>query len=302
MKPPSFFGKQVRLCKLSVLALLFGYLPLFSHSQGKKPSNVYRVTVTSRYVLEDGERTNQFYAVNQEIYGSLGRFHTDIDFDWETRYPNNYRWHFYDSMLLVRTEHYIDEKLDRRVVYEYNKDTLVSGELHYTRKGEDTLLIKVVSYSYNTEGLPERTEALNSSGRRLFRVRSLFDESGTEIRRRVSGRRGEPEDGIRRLDREADYDSLGFLVEEKVRLRMSDRSRNEYTRRYRYDDRGNVIEMLELDDRGNQVCRIEYTWQSQRNRLGHISYYDENDQLQKFLAKRYEIYLTPDRRQRIIDY
>ncbi len=302
MKPPSFSGKQVRLCKLSVLALLFGYLPLLSHSQGIKPSNVHRVTVTSRYVIEDGERTSQFNAVNQEIYDSLGRLHADIDFDWETRYPNNYRWHFYDSMLLVRTEHYIDEKLDRRVIYEYHSDTLVSGEFHYTRQGEDTLLYKVIKYSYNQEGLPESIEALNSSGRRLFRVRSSYDETGTEIRRRVSGRRGGPEDGISRLDREAEYDSLGFLVYEKVQLRMSDRSRKEYTRRYRYDDRGNLVEKLESDQNGDPVSRIEFGWQRDRNRLAQIRYYDAEGNLEKFLAKRYEIYLTPDRRQRIIDY
>jgi hypothetical protein len=301
MKSP-FSGKHSRCFKLSVLALLFGYLPLLSHSQGIKPSNVYRVTVTSRYIIENGERTGQFSAVNQEIYDSLGRLHTDIDFDLETSYPNNYRWHFYDSMLLVRTEFYFNEKLDRRVVYEYNRDTLVSGELHYRRQGEDTQLVKVVNYSYNQEGLPERTGALNSSGRRLYRVRSSFDETGTEIRRRVSGRRGAPDDGISSLDREAEYDSLGLLVYEKVQLRMSDRSRKEYTRRYQYDNRGNVIEMLEMDQNGDQVSRIEYGWQQDRNRLAQIRYYDAEGKLEKFLAKRYEIYRTPDRRERVIDY
>ncbi len=302
MEPPPFSGKQSRSFKMSLLSLLFGFLPLLSYSQGIKPSNVYRVTVTSRYVVENGERTSQFNAVNQEIYDSLGRLHTDIVFDWETRYPSNYRWHFYDSMLLVRTEHYIDENLDRRVVYEYNRDTLVSVELHYRRQGEDTLLVKVLNYSYNKEGLPERTGALNSSGRRLFRVRSSFDEAGTEIRRRVSGRRGAPDDGISRLDREAEYDSLGLLVYEKVRLRMVDRGRKEYTRRYQYDDRGNIIEMLESDQNGNPVRRIEYGWQQNRNRLARIRYYDGEGNLEKFLAKRYEIYRTTDRRQRVIDY
>ncbi len=301
MKSP-FSGKQSRCFAMSVLILLFGFLPLLSHSQGIKPSNVYRVTVTSRYIVENGERTNQFSAVNQKIYDSLGRLHTDIDFDWETRYPGHYRWHFYDSMLLVRTEHFVDEKLDRRVVYEYNSDTLVSREIYYKKQGEDTLLYKVMKYSFNQEGLPERIVALNSSGRRLFRVRSSFDESGTEIRRRVSGRRGDPEDGIRRMDREAEFDSLGFLVYEKVRLRMSNRANKEYTIKYQYDDRGNLVEKLEMDHNGNQIGRIEYNWQRDRNRLAQIRYYDSEGNLEKFLAKRYEIYRTTDRRQRVIDY
>ncbi|MFO7924159.1 MAG: hypothetical protein R6U58_10750 [Bacteroidales bacterium] len=288
--------------KFPLLCLLLFSFHLTGYSQGIKPQNVYRVIVTNHYLLEDGERTERFYAVNQEIYDSLGRLHTEIDYDRETRYPSNYRWHYFDSLLLVRTEYYVNEKLELRRVFEYNTDTLVTRELHYRPEKEDTLLSMTLDFSLNEQGLPERIVATDSDGRRLYRIRSTFDDMGTEVRRRVTGRRGDPDDGIRRLDREAVYDSLGFLLSETVELRMAERTRMEYTRKYRYDERGNRIEMLELDDRGNQVCRIEYTWQRQRNRLGHISYYDENDQLQKFLAKRYEIYRTTDRRQRIIDY
>ena len=83
---------------------------------------------------------------------------------------------------------------------------------------------------------------------------------------------------------------------------MSDRSRKEYTQLYKYDERGNKIEMVKLDDSGNQVFRTEYVWQQQRERLSQVKYYDENDHIVKWLAKRYEIYHTTDRRQRVIDY
>ncbi len=288
--------------RLLILLSLLLLLNLTSHSQGVKPRNVYRVTVTSRYVLEDGERTNKFYAINQEIYDSLGRLHTEIDYDWETRYPNNYRWHFFDSMLLVRTEYFVNERLDRRVVFEYDSDTLVTREFHYELQDEDTILVKTLDYSRNADGLPELVVARNDAGRRLYRARSTFDEKGAEIRRRVTGRRGDPDDRIRRLDRESEYDSLGLLVSETVQLRMADGARDRYTRKYRYDGQENIIGMLELDDNGNQVKRIEYTYQPRRNRLQRIIYYDKNDQIEKYLAKRYEIYRTTDRRQRVIDY
>ena len=188
---------------------------LLAHSsvgaQGIKPTNVYRVTVTSRYVIEDGERTSQFYAVNQEISDSLGRMHTEIDYDWETRYPNNYRWHFFDSMLLVRTEYYVNETLDRRVVVEYDPDTLVIAERHYRLQDNDTLLDRTIEYSYDSNRLPVRVVATNDAGRRLYRSRSSYDDQGTEIRRRVTGRRGDPDDSIRRLDRQAEYDSTGIM-------------------------------------------------------------------------------------------
>ncbi len=279
---------------------------LLAHSsvgaQGIKPTNVYRVTVTSRYVIEDGERTSQFYAVNQEISDSLGRMHTEIDYDWETRYPNNYRWHFFDSMLLVRTEYYVNETLDRRVVFEYDPDTLVITERHYRLQDNDTVLDRTIEYSYDSNRLPVRAVAINDSGRRLYRSRSSYDDQGTEIRRRVTGRRGDPEDGIRRLDRQAEYDSAGMMVSENVRLRMSDRSREENSRKYTYDQQGNLTEKLEIDEAGNQVSRTEYVWDPRRHRLQRIISYDSGDNLVKYLAIRYEIYRTSDRRHRVIDY
>jgi hypothetical protein len=288
--------------KHPVIFLLFLSLNFTARSQGIKPQNVYRVTVTSRYVLEEGERTNRFYAVNQQISDSLGRLHTEIDYDWETRYPDNYRWHYFDSLLMVRTDFFVKEKIEKRIAYDYDNHGNVSREWHYGFQDEDSVLLRTIAYSYNPSGRKGQAEALSNEGRRLYRARFAFDERGTEISRRVTVRRGAPEDGIQRLDREAEYDSLGLLMSETVRLRMSDRTREEHTKKYKYDTHGNIIEILELDDRGSQAARMEYDWQQGRNRLSRIRYYDENDQLEKYLAKRYEIYRTSDRRQRVIDY
>ncbi len=293
---------QVLKMKHLVIIFLLVSIPLHTHSQGTRPQNVYRVTVTSRYVLEGFERTSRFFAVNQEIYDSLGRLHTEIDFDWETRYPNNYRWHYFDSLLKVRTEYYTDEMLDRRVVLEYTSDTLVARELHYRPVNGDTILTRTIDYSYNSGGLPLQKEALSDRGRRLYRSRIQYDDRGTEVRRRVNTGRGVPDDQIRRLDRETEYDSAGLLVSEKVSLRMTDRSRRVYSRNYNYDDNGNMTGMTEFDDKGNQLRRTEYVWQSGRNRLQRIITYDAGDNMEMYLAKRYEIYRTSDRRHRVIDY
>lgn len=285
-----------------VLILFFISVSHYTSSQGAKPQNVFRVTVTSRYVLEGHERTSKFFAINQEIYDSLGRLHTEIDFDWETRYPNNYRWHYFDNMLRVRTEYYTNEELDRRVVFEYTSDSLIARELHYSPLNGDTLLSGIIDYSYNGQGLPDRVDAVNERGRRLYRARFQYDDRGTEIRRRVNTRRGVPDDGIRRLDREHEYDSLGLLISEKVSLRMTDGSRRTYSRNYEFNSDGNMTGLLELNDRGNQIRRVEYVWQSGRNRLQRILSYDADDNLEMDLAKRYEIYRTTDRRHRVIDY
>ncbi len=301
-KPVKPFSGKGIFTRFKMFVILLAGITITCHSQGIKPTNVYRVTVTSRYVLEDGERTSQFYAVNQEISDSLGRMHTEIDYDWETRYPNNYRWHYFDRMLHVRTDYFKDGQLDRRVVYQYNSDTIVLREHHYRLQDKDTVLFRTLDYSLNSDGLPEQIEAVNESGQRLYRIRSRFDDNGTEVRRRVTGRRGDPDDGVRRLDREAAYDSLGVLISETVQLRMADRSRRQYTLKYEYDENQNITEILKLDDEGNQVSRTEYVWQPRRNRLQRIISYDIDDNLEKYLAKRYEIYRTTDRRQRVIDF
>jgi hypothetical protein len=285
---------------LFIFSLLVS-INLVCYSQGIKPRNVYRVTVTSRHLLENGKSTGQQHAVNQEIYDSLGRLHTEIDFNRETLRPENYRWHYYDSMLLVRTEHFVNDQLYQRVIFIYGPGDLVSRELHYRVQDGDTLLFRTVSYTYNSAGLARRIKALNSPGKLLFRVRSSFDANGTETRRRVSGRRGEPDDGILRLDRATEFESSGLLMSESLKIRMGDRSGKEYSRNFQYDERQNLIGMTEFDDNGKQFRRIEYVWQDDRNRLSQIRYYDANDLLEKHLTKRYEIYRTTDRRQRVID-
>lgn len=272
------------------------------NSQGTKPQNVYRVVVASQYVLEDGERTSEFFSISQEISDSLGRMHTEIDFNPETRYPDNYRWHYFDNMLKVRTDFFINEKINRRIVYQYNIIGLVSAEMHYGFENEEPVLVRVVEFSYNLSGLPEKSEVFGPSGKRLYRVKSSYDRNGSEIRRRVKGRREVPDDNIMRLDREPEYDSTGMLVSETLRLRMSDRTSTGYTRKYQYDERGNITGKLELGDEGKQVLRTEYVWQQNRNRLTRVIHYDGNDRLERYIAKRYEIYQGSDRRHRVIDY
>jgi hypothetical protein len=277
-------------------------LTCVANSQGIKPQNVYRVVVTSQYVLKDGERTSEFFSINQEISDSLGRMHTDIDFNPETGYPDNYRWHYFDNNLKVRTDFFINEKINRRIVYQYNTQGMVSAERHFEFDNEKPGLVRTVEFSYNTMGLPVRSDAYNPAGKRLYRVISSYDKNGSEISRRVRGRREAPADNIMRLDRKPEYDSTGMLVSETLRLGRSDRTLSGYTRKYQYDEAGNITGKLELDEQGKQVLRIEYVWQQNRDRLTREIHYDGNDRLERYLAKRYEVYQGSDRRHRVIDY
>ncbi len=288
--------------KIRFLLLFYFFLPVVSICQGIRPSNIYRVTVTSSYEIERGERTSRFFAVGQELYDSLGRLHTEIDFNRETNYPDNYRWHYYDSLLLVRTEYFINEKPVLRVVYSHDESGVLTGEQHFDFSGDDPVLLKTIGFINDQSGLPVQLRARNSSGRILYRTRSVYDGSGTEISRRVRRLRGGPDDLILRLERVPRYDGEGRLASETVRLRLTGRNRHSYTRKYRYDDHDNITGIVELDMHGRQVSRIEYVWQQNRNRITRIIHYDSDDRLEKYLALRYEIYRTSDRRQRVIDY
>lgn len=270
------------------------------YAQVEKPQNIYRVTVNSRYVIENGERTSTFFAINQLIYDSLGRLHTEIDFDWETHYPNNYRWNYFIGKQKVKTDFFFKEKLSRIEEYGFNESQqLVSLTLYLVNPNDTTLSVKEV-YSYDKAGLAAKATGYNERGKRGYQTTFKYDDKGNEIYRKVKGKRATPPDSIVFLEKEIVFDSLNRIAKETVTIDKIGTPRLAKTYVYSYTDDGNIAEKTILDSRGNVVKRKEYVYRSDK-RLQQVKVFDDSGNLMDYQAWRYEIYKTSDRRFRTLE-
>ena len=269
-------------------------------SQGIKPQNIYRVTVNSRYVVENGERQSKFFAIGQLISDSLGRLHTEIDFNWDTHYPDNYRWHYFDDTTKVRTDFFFKEKLHHFNVYQYNMNGLLNELSVYTVTGNDTTLTVREQYSYNSNGKVSKVVGYNANGKKGFTAKYKYNEFNTEIKRKVRAKRAVPSDSILYLEREVSYDSIGRVSTELLAVEKKGLPREILQTKYTYDTKGNIVGKLVKDSEGNAIRRIEYIYRPD-NRIKGMGIYDANETLIEYQAWRYEIYKTSDRRYRVFE-
>lgn len=270
------------------------------YAQVEKPQNIYRVTVNSRYVIENGERTSTFFAINQLIYDSLGRLHTEIDFDWETHYPNNYRWNYFNGKQKVKTDFFFKEKLSRIEEYGFSENQrLVSLTLYLVNPNDTTLSVKEV-YNYDKTGLVTKATGYDGRGKRGYRTSFKYDDEGNEIYRKVKGKRATPPDSVMLLQKEIAYDSLSRIAKETVTIDKVGTPRFIKTYDYSYTNDGNIAEKRIVDSQDNNVTRKEYIYRSDK-RLQQIMVFDDSGNLIDHLAWRYEIYKTSDRRFRTLE-
>jgi hypothetical protein len=269
-------------------------------AQGEKPQNIYRVTVNSRYVIENGERTSKYYAIGQLISDSLGRLHTEIDYNWKTRYPDNYRWHYFDGQTKVKTDYFFKENLKYFKVFSHNANHQLETLSLFLVTDSDTTLAVREEHTYDDQGNRVRSIGYNQKGKRGFRVRYKYDDNNTEIQRKVRGKRAIPSDSIMSLKRVVEYDTLNRIVNELVEVQKYDMPKETKHKFYKYDDKGNVVEKVITDKISNKTIRKEYVYRRD-NRLQGLRIYDSNDNLLDYQAWRYEIYRTANRTHRVFE-
>ena len=269
-------------------------------SQGEKPQNIYRVTVNSRYVLENGERTSKYYAIGQLISDSLGRLHTEIDYNWETHYPDNYRWHYFDQQTKVKTDYFFKEKLNYYKVFEYNQNKQLAKLLLYNVSNSDTTLVVSEEHTYDDDGNRVKTTGYNKDGKRVFKIRYKYDELNTEIQRKVRGRRAVPSDSIMRLTRTVEYDSLNRVVVEHLDIEKYGAPSLSTKSTFKFDENGNLVEEVITNKVSGKTIKKERLYRSD-NRIKGLKIYDSQDNLLDYQAWRYEIYRTANRTHRVFE-
>jgi hypothetical protein len=284
-----------------ILLVLFAYLLLPSTLKGQavKPQNIYRVTVNSLYEIENGKNTGKSVPIHQQIYDSLGRLHTEIDYDYKTQYPNNYRWHYFNGQVKMKTEFFHNEKLTSIAQYSY-ADGMLGELLLFSVSDTDTTLAIKESYFYNDIGKKIKAIGYTSKGRKGYQAKFLYDSTGNEIERKVKGKKSVPADSILYLKRTIEYDSLNRIAAEIITTRKFEQEQISKHILYKYDKENNTVEKLINNSEGEQIKRKEYDYRKD-NRIHIQRIYDANNNLIDFRAWRYEIYKTNDRKRRIYE-
>lgn len=290
--------------KLKFHLLIFGlYLMGISstiYGQNREPQNIYRVTVNSRYVLENGQRTKDFFAIGQLISDSLGRLHTEIDYTWETHYPSNYRWHYFNGKTKYKTDFFVNEKLAKIEEYKTDENNRVVEHTVKRVSLPDTSILVRVVHKFNNQGKIIQSIGYNAKGKKGYTANYKYDSNGTEIERKVKGKGATPPDSIMQLTRVPQYDSLGRIAKELVTTDKVGVGKSARNYLYSYDASGNLIGYTEQDVNGKQLIRKEYTYRKD-NKLQQMKLFDANNNLADWQAWRYEIYKTNDRRQRVLE-
>jgi hypothetical protein len=284
---------------LMYMLVAFSLTPLMLMGQATKPQNVYRVTVISQYAIENGKYTSKSFPLFQHIYDSLGRLHTEIDYNIEKNYPSNYRWHYFDDQTKKKTDYYINEKLTRIDEFDYNGNRLSELKVYNVNETDTSLYVRV-EYEYDSNGLISKTAGYNKLGKRGYRTSHKYDINGNEIERKVKGKKAIPPDSILYLAKEFAYDSLNRIVSEKITTNKLGKQQSIKLIDYKYDKNSNVIEKQISDSAGNLIKRKEFVYRPD-NRLQRRSIFDAENNLIQFRAWRYEIYKTANRRVRVLE-
>jgi CRISPR/Cas system CSM-associated protein Csm2 small subunit len=226
--------------------------------------------------------------------------HTEIDYDWENHYPNNYRWHYFEDKTKVKTDHFIKEKLSHFYVYSYSGDGKLSGLSLYQINGTDTVMVVKEQKTYDATGKLTQTAGFNSLGKRGFKTKYKYDLKGTEIERKVSGKKVVPSDSIIYLKRIVTYNDKNRFTSENLIIDKFGKPRAFINTLYKYDDKGNLTEEVTSNQLGQTLSRKEYAYRPD-NRIQTMSVFDSSNALVDFRAWRYEIYKTANRSQRVLE-
>ncbi|MHC1703417.1 MAG: hypothetical protein AB9846_05865 [Tenuifilaceae bacterium] len=280
---------------IAIYSLTFG--------QTRPSQNIRWVTVTTQYVVVDGTNKGESYPINQEIYDSLGRCHTEIDFGFKDHYAHNYRWHTFNGTQKVKSEIFENEKLKRIRVFSYTKDSLLAQETIKTVKPGDTSLYLNLYFKYNQNKKPIQVEAKTATGKTAYISKSTYNEKGKELTRKVRVKKNFfPEDSILNLVSVPVYDSLGRLKSELLTKIKTNKTVSKKTIKYTFNNRNQLVGTVEVDVNGSQIGREEREYQNSKGRLTLIRYFDKNNVLINMFGKRYEIYRSNERRDREQEY
>lgn len=272
-------------------------------SQTRPPQDIRRITVTNQYVIENGKKTAKFWAIYQEMFDSLGRLHTEIEWNFITHQPTRYQWHTYNGKQIMKTYFFVNNNLKTIKEYYYTKDSLISYEVITKVSPGDTSKYLTLNYHYNKNNKTEQVEAKNANGKVAYISKYTYDEKGNLLTLKVKVKKDIlPQDSIVELNNTLQYDSIGRLKIKRTKTLKQGKRFVIEDIYYKYNNKNQIIELSTKDTKGELVAREEKFYDANRNRLQQIKYYNSANKLIKWLAFRYELYRSKDLTFREIDY
>ncbi|MBQ9471389.1 MAG: hypothetical protein IJU72_10640 [Bacteroidales bacterium] len=290
------------LQKLHIGAALLLSMAAQAQPALRPPQNVRRVVVTFRYEVRDGQRLPSSCVVHQLISDSLGRAHTELDWDCATGEVRDYVWHTFSGQQVMATHTFRNGQLCLWQTFGYASpaDSLPSSERIVRVSPGDTALYATIAYSQR--GSSRIAVAKGPKGQRAWTAKSTYDTHGNELSRRVRAKRGfVPPDSIAELRRAPLYDAQGRLCAETIVSQRFDGPQRTQRLAYTHNDRGLLAERRQLDAQGRTI-EYETMDYSAGGALKTISKHNAQGVLIDYHFKRYELYPSNNRQQRIVEH
>ncbi len=268
----------------NILTICLVLVVFVSYSQSRSKQDVHSQRIVAIYEIVDGKITGKSFTKTQYVLDTLGRSHTEIDYDLSSAIKS-YRWISYTQNGKLVIQYFSEDKLvEVDSLVHNNKGAMIKKYLSFPSDVNRESYVENYSYKNN---LLNSIVAYTSKSKTVFQSTFKYDSHGTEISRKVKVKRGLPLDSVVRLTRTVEYDSLGRISNEGTEKVIGGKTHKEWIA-YKYNKRGQVSEKIFLDEGGKLLSRIELLYRDD-NSLWQEKVYDSNGILVKMEAWRNEL-------------
>lgn len=267
------------------LGICFVLMGCFVYSQDRPKQDIRSQRIQSTYNIKDGQTTGKSYMEKQFLLDSLGRCHTEIDFD-TALVIQSYQWSSFLGNDLVSRRSFVKDSLVRVDSFTYKSAGKIR-EHYFSLRALNRRENIIETYSYTPSNQVSKVDAKLGSGKLAYRIKFFFDKKGTEIERVVKIIRGCPADSIISLKRIPSYDSLDRIVVEIVETRYINKPSTYEQISYLYNKNGCIIEKNITAKDGNKISRTEYIFKA-NNTLWQEKTYNSSNTLTRMIVWRTE--------------
>lgn len=269
---------------LSLLLLLIGVAGVNAQAKKAKRDTLYTITA-SRIHIVDGKPTSDFTIYNLKWADTLWNVSRDLDMEQPNLAIKNYRWYFYDAnKRLNRFERYINEKLDRRILYRIENNLLAQRE-HFQLNGTDTVLTRKDVITNDANGRASKIKVYDGKGKSIASLSYSYDAKGNEVKMKASMKVILDADSTFSRQTAYTYDSVGRVAKKMVKSVKADKQKENILYTYTYNKEGKLESTTRYDEMGKMLGKEEIVYYS--GRISQRKYYNSEGVLTENLAFRY---------------